>query len=158
MQAKQLKNKDIPEIREKILKEQKGICPICEEEVNAPCLDHEHVKKIRGSGQIRGVICRNCNIFIAKAENNSIRCGVKIKNLPKILRNIADYLEKQQYPYIHPTEAPKVKQLKKTSYKKLKKVYDKKRKFPPYPKSKKLTKELSLLFKEYNIKPEYYKN
>jgi len=157
MKFEQLKSKDIPQLREKILKKQKGKCPICLNQIETPCLDHSHVKKLKGTGLIRGVVCRACNIFLAKSENNCIRYGVKIKNLPLILRNMADYLEKDHYPYIHPTEAPKVKQLKKTSYKKLKKVYDKKKKFPEYPKSKKLTKDLKLLFKEYSIEPEFYK-
>ncbi len=153
----QLKQSDLPEIREKILHKQNGLCPICNCEVNDPCVDHSHKKKLNGSGLVRGVLCRNHNTFIAKIENNCIRCNISISELPNILRNIADYLEKKEYPYIHPTEKPKEKKLKKSSYNKLKKIYDGKAKLPEYPKSKKLTKKLSKLFKKYNLKPEFYK-
>ncbi len=157
MKLIQLKAKEIPEIRERILKEQNGLCLICLNEPEVPCLDHDHVKKIKGTGRVRGVLCRNCNILLAKLENNCVRYNVKIKNLPFILQNMLNFLKKNQYPYIHPSEAPKPKQLKKTSYNKLKKVYNKKKKFPEYPKSKQLTKNLEKLFIEYNIKPEFYK-
>ena len=58
---------------------------------------------------------------------------------------------------LHPTEAPKLPKLKKSSYNKLKKVYDGRAKFPPYPASKKLIKALEKLFKKYNIEPKFYK-
>ena len=74
-----------------------------------------------------------------------------------MLRNIADYVEKPHYPLMHPTEAPKIPKLKKSSYKKLKKVYDGRAKFPKYPKQKKLTVGLKALFEKYGIEPEFYK-
>jgi len=155
---KQLKGKDIPELRDKILKEQGGICPICRREPKRACLDHEHKKKIKGTGQIRGVLCSTCNVFIGKSENNCMRYGISQKDLPMILRNTADYLEKEQYPFIHPSDKEPEPKLKKQCYNNLKKVYSGKAKFPDYPKSKKLTKSLESLFIKYKIKIEYYKN
>jgi len=91
IKIKQLTANDVPLIRAKILKEQNSICPICKKEVKDPCLDHHHKKRIKGSGLIRGVLCRNCNSFIAKSENGAMRCGIQNKDLPFILRNIADF-------------------------------------------------------------------
>lgn len=158
---KQLQSKDIPKVREKILKDQCGLCPICKREISDPCLDHHHKKKIKGTGLIRGVLCRSCNVFIAKAENNCVRYGILQIELPSILRNFADYLEQEHYPLIHPSEKPKTKILKKSAYNKLKKAYKGKAKFPLYRTRKNknvqtLTKPLKKLFEEYNIKPEFY--
>jgi hypothetical protein len=153
----QLKQKDIKPLRDKILKEQNNRCLICGKVPKVACLDHHHKKRINGTGQVRGVLCSSCNIFIAKSENNSIRYGISQEDLPQILRNIAKYLEKEQYPYIHPSEAPPPKKLKKSSYNKLKKVYTQRKAFPAYPRSGKLTKPLKRLYETYGIQPEYYK-
>ena len=109
IKIKQLTANDVPLIRAKILKEQNSICPICKKEVKDPCLDHHHKKRIKGSGLIRGVLCRNCNSFIAKSENGAMRCRIQNKDLPFILRNTADFLEKKPYPYLHPSERLKRK-------------------------------------------------
>ena len=154
----QLKQSDVSGLREKLLHLQGGICPICEKAIDSPCLDHHHIKRIKGSGQIRGVLCRTCNVFIAKSENNCVRYGIGSEHLPRILRNTADYLEAPQHSYIHPSEAPKPKQLKKSSYNALSKiVLASGRKIPPYPRSKKITAPLQLLFVQYDIEPEFYK-
>jgi len=156
-QLTQLQQKDLPKFRKKLIKRQKGICPICKQKIDNPCVDHSHTKRIKGSGQIRGVVCRACNVFLAKVENNCVRYSIQQDTLPQILRNIAEYLEQEHLPIIHPTEAPKALKLKKSSYNALKKQYDGQAKFPDYPKSKKLTKPLEKLFKKYQIEPEYYK-
>ncbi len=165
MKLKQLKAKDIPELRKKILGEQKGICPICNREPDTPCLDHAHTKKLKLSGQIRGVLCLQDNVYLGKLENSCMRCGIKQKDLPTVLRRCADYLEKEQYPYLHPSEVAKKPILKKRSYNKLltelKKI-DFRNKVPIYRinnKEKKvqvLTKPLEKLFKKVNLEPEFY--
>ena len=153
---KQLKQTDVPLFREKILNEQNGKCLICGNEPKIPCLDHSHKKRIKGTGLVRGVLCSSCNIFIAKSENNCMRYGFSPEELPDILRSMANYLEKEHYPYIHPSEAPKPKKLTKRSYNSLKRAYTGRKKFPPYPKSGKLTKPLKTLFESYNITPNFY--
>lgn len=41
----------------KLLLEQKGLCPICQKEIETdPCVDHCHK-----STQVRGLLCRSCN-------------------------------------------------------------------------------------------------
>lgn len=158
---RQLKAKDVPKLRRFLLeKKQDGKCPICEKIIEDPCLDHSHIKRIGGSGLIRGVLCRTFNVFIAKSENNCTRYGIKQSDLPQILRSCANYLEREHLPYIHPSERPKDPKLKKQSYNKLLKAYKnsgKRAKFPEYPKSQKLTKKIAELFEQFGIKAEFYK-
>lgn len=154
---KQLKQSEIKYYRSLILEEyQQGKCAICGNIPSNPCLDHHHTKKIGGTGQIRGVLCSNCNIFLAKSENNCKRYGISQKQLPEILRAMANYLEQDQYDIIHPSEL-KPKRLMKSSYNELKKAHTGKKKFPEYPRSGKLTKPLERLFEAYGIEPKFYK-
>lgn len=152
-----LRYKDIPKLREKILKEQNSICPICERKIISPVLDHQHKKKIGGTGLCRQVICSQCNVLLGKVENNCIRYNVSQNELPKVLENMAKYLRKDHLPYMHPSESKKIPKLKKSSYNKLKKAVNGAQKIPEYPKSKKLTKQLKILFDKYKIIPEFYK-
>lgn len=157
---KQLKAKDIPIERDRILKEQGGVCCICKSVPKRPCLDHSHKKGIKGTGLVRGVLCSSCNIFLAKSENNASRYGFSQKELPDILRSVAIFLEKDHHPLIHPSEAPKPKKLMKSSYNKLHKMYKAdpcRSKFPSFPKSGKMIKALDILYYHYNLKPEFYK-
>lgn len=113
MKIIQLTQADVPTIRGVILEDQSGICPICKGKPTRPVLDHDHTKRIKGSGLVRGVLCSTCNVFLAKIENNVTRYKLVQRRLPEILHNIADYLAQDQHPYVHPTEKGKV------SYKKL---------------------------------------
>lgn len=162
---RQLKSSDIPKLRRHLLKKQNGICPICGKEIKDPVLDHHHKKKIKGTGQIRGVICRTCNVFLAKCENNASRYLISQNELPSILIRLSKYLSRPHLPYIHPSEAPKRKILTKSSYNKLVSIHSKSAisgKIQPYrltPKGKPaqgLTKPLQRLFEIYKITPEFY--
>lgn len=158
---KQLKSSEIREVRATILKSQGGICLICGNPPKIACLDHEHKKRIGGSGLIRGVLCNTCNAFIAKSENNCVRYGIDRENLPAILRSMADYLEKKHYPLIHPSEATKPPKLMKTSYNKMLKWHKNNgssARVAPYPRSGKLTKPLEKMFEMAGIQPEFYGN
>lgn len=162
-EPRQLKSSDVKKLRDYLLRKQKGKCLICRKHIERPCLDHHHKKRVKGTGLIRGVLCSNCNVFLAKSENNSVRYAIARKDLPFVLRKMADYLERKQIPLIHPSEAPKSLKLTKASYNKLKKVYVGKAAFPVYREPTKnkpiqtLTKPLERLFIEYGIKPEFYK-
>lgn len=154
----QLKSTELKELREQLHHEQNGICPICNKEKTSDemVVDHQHQKGIKGSGLIRGAICRTCNVFLAKSENNCKRFKISLEELPDTLRRIADFLERTHLPLIHPTEKPKAQPVSKRNYNKLKKEYlksERKKKFPEYPKSSKLTKDLGLLFEEFGIEP-----
>jgi hypothetical protein len=154
----QLKYKDLKKLRILLLKKQNGKCLICNSIPKRACVDHSHKKKVKGTGRIRGVLCSNCNVMLAKIENNATRYCIKQSDLPKILRSIASYLEKPHLKYIHPTEAPKKKKLKKSSYNKLKKLMEEaNKKCPNFPKSGTLTKPLKKAFEKCNLTPEFYK-
>lgn len=159
----QLSTKDISAVRTALLdKIQGGKCRICAKHVKLgeACLDHHHQKKNKGTGQIRGVLCRTCNVLLAKVENNAVRYRIANEELPTVMEAMAEYLKSPQLPYLHPSEKPKVKKLQLASYKKLQKVFIKSRnpkKFPEYPKSGTVTKELEKLFTQYKIVPEFYK-
>lgn len=156
-QPTQLKSSDLPILREQLIKEQNGICPICKNTLKNPVVDHQHKKKVKGTGLIRAVICNMCNTFISRSENNAPRHGISLEELPNVLRNMADYLEAEHLPLIHPTEKPKEPKVSKRNFniliKKLKLDSTYKKKLPQYPKSSKLTKELASLFELYCVNP-----
>lgn len=172
IQPVQLKNKDIPEIRSKILKEQEGLCVLCNKPIterSGISLDHQHKLKsseigIDGGGLIRGVLCRSCNVQEGKIWNSTQRYiqAKTVQDRIDWLENLIQYYKKENYNIIHPNEAPKPKKLSKKNYNKVKKLYDteefipkrknqKKKPFPEYPKSGKATKILIELFEKYQI-------
>ena len=154
----QLKQSDIPKLRREILAEQGGICPLCNNPIQEgeACLDHEHRRRIKGSGQLRSVLCRNCNTFLGKLENNSRRCNITLKQLPKVLRRVSKYLLEDHKPFLHPSEKEKIPKLQVNSYNMLRRKYSGKAKFPEYPKTGRLTVGLKRLFEQHEIEPKFY--
>jgi len=160
-----LKQTDLKPLREKLHDEQHGICPILKQEfdVEEMVIDHQHKKKSdpigeNGGGLVRGCIHNQANVIEGKITNTYKRYGLhKFISLPELLRNLADYLERDNLPYIHPSEIEKPKKLKKHSYNALKRAYVGRAKFPAYPKSGKLTAPLKRLYERFNIMPEFYK-
>ncbi len=162
---------DLPIFRKREHDKQNEICPILKIKVpfEDTVIDHKHKNKkdiigVNGGGLIRGVIQRQANALEGKITNNFKRLGLnKYIKLPDFLRNLADYLENPPIKqiYIHPTEERKMGDLKKNSFKKINKLYQKKypsRKELSYPKSGKMTKNLRVVYKEFNIKPEFNKH
>lgn len=158
-----LKSTEIKELREKLHTEQNMICPVCNTKIefDSTCLDHKHVYKgdtigENGAGLVRGVLCNTCNGAEGRILGVLKRLGMHKKgvNFSDVLRNLADYLDKEPLPYLHPTEVPKGPKIKKSLYNKLKKLYDtteRKKKFPDFPKSGKLTKALKDISEEFNM-------
>lgn len=128
------------------------ICPICKKKITSPVVDHEHKKKVKGTGRIRATICSNCNVFIAKAENNCKRYGIVLEELPEVLKNISEYFTTQQYNVIHYTEKDGKPILSKTLANKIIKwwdvLYPGKKKLR-YPKSGNITKDWEDAIKVY---------
>ncbi len=63
-----------------------------------PCVDHNHE-----TGMVRGVISMEGNTFLGRVENSFKRFGTSSTiGLPKVLRNIADYIENGDTKYLHP--------------------------------------------------------
>ena len=161
----QLKSSDIKPLKEKWYTEQNGICPILKKEypIEKFVIDHLHKLKseeagVDGKGCCRSAIEFRANALEGKITNNFKRLGLdKEIDLPSFLRNLADYLENNHLQddilYVHPNEKPQEQTVSKKNYNKLRKAYTGKAKFPDYPQSKKLTKPLEKLFKEYEIEP-----
>lgn len=61
-----------------LLETQQGICAACDEELEKPVLDHNHI-----TGKIRGIICSACNLALGMTKDSS-----------KKLRKLADYVDK----------------------------------------------------------------
>jgi len=73
-------------------------CPILGGRTQDWVVDHDHK-----TGMVRGVISRVGNSLIGKIENFLVsRGGQKPENFPKILRNIADYLDRENLDILHP--------------------------------------------------------
>lgn len=73
------------EVYNNIMENQEGLCPICEQFLIDPCLDHCHI-----TGKIRGIICRKCNTGIGMLMDN-----------PSLLRRAAEYLENHGTVFDH---------------------------------------------------------
>lgn len=51
---------------EALLSSQGGLCAICKEIPNRPCVDHSHQ-----TGRVRGILCHHCNIRLAALEDEN---------------------------------------------------------------------------------------
>ena len=156
---RQLEHKEIKELREQLLVEQNGICPLCGTLI-APedaVLDHDHDTTL-----IRGVLHNCCNSIEGNLKHKFKRGGGgKYTDFTSYIKALAVYLDAKQHDIIHPSEKPKEPKLMKVSYNTLLKVLKQvgyTKKIPVYPKSKKLTKALSILFEAYDVEPKFYRN
>lgn len=170
---KQLKGKDIKPLKEVLWLKNGRRCPLLNKEIplEKMALDHIHglvsLPASEQRGTIRNAIEFRANALEGKITNNWKRYFGADESkhpisLPDYLRNLANYLEAGAYSdngvfFIHPTEKQKELIVSKRNYNKLKKLYVSfpcsKAKFPDYPKSKKLTKKLKLLFEDYRVPP-----
>ena len=172
-QVTQLRPKDLPAVRAAILSLQDGRCFVCKERLllangqqkKGTCLDHQHKRKradingVDGQGCIRGVLCNACNVLDGKVFNAVYRFKRTKKDIPRLLRSLADYYEDGWYPIIHPTEKPKPKPVSKRQYNLLQKRIKEQNEarlnvrlcIPDY--SKRLNKKLKDLFEHFGISP-----
>jgi len=129
------KSKSVKPLRDALLIKQKGKCTICGKPTKDEALDHMHQKRVKGTGRIRGVVCRGCNTMLGKIENNASRYGVSNEELADVLRGMANHIE-NQLDIIHPTEVPKRKKVGLREWNKVKKYY-----FKVFPNRKVLPKK-----------------
>lgn len=96
---KRLKTTEVKKFREDMLADQHNICCLCEHTITdgEAVLDHNH-----RTGLVRGVLHRNCNLFLGKIENNIPRNKITEKMLSTILLNIQRYIRDSTEVY-HPT-------------------------------------------------------
>ena len=151
-----IRQKELKAFRLRHFKIQGRRCPILQQQIKFKdsVVDHKHKRKDEpygpeGKGLIRGVLHFQANVMEGKIARLYKRYGLgKFIELPRLLRNIADYIEIPPGPpyYVHPSAIPKVKKqtLKKNDVKRVlkywKSIYPR-RKLPELPKSGKLTKE-----------------
>lgn len=104
-----LKSTEIKSTRERLLKEQQGLCALCKEAI-APgeaVLDHCH-----STGQLRSVLHRGCNAYIGALENNQKRNRISSTRLQQILLNFMQYVQTLK-PILHSTHrTPEEKKLR----------------------------------------------
>lgn len=87
-----LKTSQIPAVKEALLHEQEGRCALCRIKLDRVptkdiCLDHCHV-----TGNIRGILCRNCNGCEGKVFNLARRA--KREATPLIwLQRLVEYMQ-----------------------------------------------------------------
>jgi hypothetical protein len=102
--------KEIPQIRAKLLKRQKGKCPICARTIVDPVLDHDH-----STGAVRDALCRNCNRFEGKVLQwaKTVPCD----NVTLVRRLGAYWLRhsENKHGYLHPNKITKRKRRKKNA-------------------------------------------
>ena len=157
MNPTQLNHKDIKGVRLQLLTEQENICPLCNTLIalEDAVLDHDHE-----TGLVRGVLHSTCNSYEGMVKHKFVRSGVhKNTDIVTYLKNLIVYLQKEQYPLIHPNEKPKEPKLMRSNFNKLvrtMKASGYKKKLPTYPKSHKMTKKLKELYEEFNVEPSYY--
>lgn len=165
MELKNLHSKDIPEIRNEILQKQGNQCPLCGKRITESdriTLDHQHkyrkadVNGLDGNGLVRGVLCADCNVVEGKIFNSMARFLHQPSREQRIrwIKNLAEYYQKDLYPYVHPNEVPKQATLSKRNFNRLNKLYESKYgKKLTFPKSGKMVKTLKPLYEEFNIDP-----
>ena len=104
-----LTTKSAKELKERLYREQKGICPLCNRELDTAIeknhLDHDHQLDGEQAGRVRGLLCLYCNPLEGKLLNEFKRSGLNSRgvNYVRYLRQLADYLEQDNSKNdIHP--------------------------------------------------------
>lgn len=97
-----IKASQIKAVTARILAEQSGICPLCRQEIpdGMACLDHDHA-----TGEIRGVLCRNCNGIEGRIRNRVTTARRKLSSI-EWLANLLAYWKlhrTSQHHLLHPT-------------------------------------------------------
>lgn len=150
----QLKTSDIKTIKRELLEKQGFKDAITGKDLDEEhsVLDHQHkLRKTQpigedGAGLVRGVLDRQVNVAEGKICNALRRyCGIcTVQERIDFLEKLIYYYRMNKTSYIHPSEKPSEPRVSKRLYNQKKKLYETKfnRKFPDYPKSGKMTKEL----------------
>lgn len=164
MNLVKLKTTEIKALRERLSKEQGGICPLCGKPLNEPCLDHQHKLKktdepgVDGAGLVRGVLCRDCNALEGRIWNAMSRHlqPKTVAERVEFLKKLVCYYNKDPEKILYPgCDAPTPK-LSKRNFNQLKKLYSAEHpgaKPLEYPKSGKLTEKLKPLYRKYGVSP-----
>ena len=99
-ETRQVKQSELREIREKLIKKQKGLCKLCGTNLllldpKLRCVDHDHKKTGDSAGAIRGALCSNCNSMEGKIYNRVVRAKRKLTHI-QWLENLLKYWKYHQ--------------------------------------------------------------
>ena len=165
----QLKSqKETNALRARLVEEQGGVCPVSGWGITASAshLDHDHQ-----TGLCRAALHPAVNRSLS--QDSMRRFGIPYKDQPRILREMADYIEgNSPTNYLHQSVKPKELIIKKSNYQMLGHlIMDNEGKLPSWwgyfwkkptkrrkkpVEGQKLTKRLSALYKKYDFEPAYY--
>jgi hypothetical protein len=95
-----IKQVDLKVVRAALVKEQGGLCPLCERELSyikpqQRCVDHDHSKEGPSAGAIRGVLCSNCNGNEGRIRSR-VLCAKGHLSEIEWLQNLLDYWKAHQ--------------------------------------------------------------
>lgn len=92
-----IKQSQVKDITESILATQKGVCPLCKQVIpkGMACLDHDHT-----TGEIRGVLCRNCNGMEGRIHNRVVMAKRQLTCI-EWLENLLKYWKHHQISRHH---------------------------------------------------------
>lgn len=109
-----MRYKDIPILRNQLLKEQEHICPLCEQYINIAdsAVDHCHIR-----GNIRKVLHKSCNLYISSIENKRVINRIDDIKFENIMKNIVGYINDLREE-IHPIHLKKKRKSKRPNPKK----------------------------------------
>lgn len=120
-----LRPKDVPPLREKMAKEQGGLCALCQSSLHdkVACLDHDHA-----TGRIRAVLCQNCNGIEGKIHNLARRAR-RDRTVDDFLHAILAYWKFHRdacQPILHPSHrTPDEKRLRRNKKARLRRAKNK---------------------------------
>ncbi|MDP8728352.1 endonuclease domain-containing protein [Serratia marcescens] len=93
-----MKQKDVIPYKEKLFKQQNGICPLCNlplDDVRSSHLDHDHALTGINEGRCRGLLHGNCNTLEGTLLHKFNRSGLKSKTeYISYLENLIQYLKR----------------------------------------------------------------
>jgi RNA polymerase subunit RPABC4/transcription elongation factor Spt4 len=99
-----LTNAQLDSIKKKLIKDQNGVCPLCNRDMTRfdnynIVVDHDHA-----TGVVRAALCRNCNGIEGRIKRLAIMCSNGKTYMNWIIR-LAHYYHNHREPqtkYIHP--------------------------------------------------------
>lgn len=87
--SRRIKRSEVKTITARLLRAQGGKCVLCQQKIPSgmQCLDHDHT-----TGDIRSVLCRNCNGMEGKIYNRANRAKRKLTVLQWLTRLCKYYI------------------------------------------------------------------
>lgn len=105
--ARRLTYTDIPTIKVELLEQQNHKCKLCDQEllIERATLDYS----LR-TGLLRGVLHKECDLFLRKFENNIVANKLTDNQMNKLIVNIGGYIIKDHTNITHPNVYSKRRQ------------------------------------------------